>query len=126
MIILPSRGRPTALQRFFDQGKPQVVGTVILDAGDSQKYDKVVYPDHWRVIILQRQPICQIFNQIFEFFPDEPFYGLMGDDIVPETSGWDLKLKEAAGSKYIAWGDDGINQKPTHPFIGGDLGSGSV
>jgi hypothetical protein len=68
-------------------------------------------------------------NTGFKYSPDEDFYGLMADDVLPITEGWDVKLRDACLTHYIAWGEDGIRQGNalnapalcTHPFIKGDL-----
>lgn len=49
-------------------------------------------------------------NKIFTEFPDEPFYGFLGDDEFMETLNWDKKLIKAAGNWDIAHGNDGVNR----------------
>jgi len=67
--------------------------------------------------------LSEIYNRAFECFPDEDWYGLLCDDVVPETDFFDLLLIEAAGLDGFAFGDDGINgeRHATHFVIGGDL-----
>lgn len=128
MIFLPTRGRPDSIKRFaahYDLTKATVPVVVIIDADNQDAYANVVLPPNWKVFI---NPKCRdlvgAFNAAFEAYPDEAFYGLMADDLVPETPGWDTALAEAATPHYIAWGNDTIwtdGSLPTHPFIGGDL-----
>ena len=121
MILLPSRGRPQLLQRFFQVGKPSLKGIVILDEDDFHHYKKVTIPDFWDVIVLPRNCISYKCNKVFEMFPNEEFYGITNDDVVPETEEWDLKLLYHAGKENFAYGDDGINHRWSTSVMGGDL-----
>lgn len=80
-------------------------------------------PWGWSVEIGPRMALAQVYNDIFNRYPQEPFYGLLADDLLPATPNWDLRLIEAAGSWGVAYGDDGIQHEEiaTHPVIGGEL-----
>lgn len=127
MIILPSKGRPLNLQRFIRVYKETAASLpiwVILDASDAYRYDDIDLPSHWkRLTAPAGMPIGGIFNLIFSKYPNEPYYGMVADDVVPETSGWDVIMAELCQPDKIVWGCDSIqNEKlPVHPFIGGDL-----
>ena len=121
MIVLPTRGRPDSLQRFFDIGRPHLAGVVVLDEDDQHHYAAVRLPPNWRRLVFPRRPVAPLMNAVFEMNPNEPWYGLMGDDVVCETPDWDVVLSESCRRDFIAWGDDGIAGKPSHPFLHGDL-----
>jgi len=123
MMLLPSRGRPEQLRRFFEQSRPAYKGVVLLDEDDVKNYFDVRLPNNWTTIIAPRVSLTRLFNRAFEQYPDEPFYGLLGDDIVCKPKGWDHDLAAAAGQHDIAYGDDGINgrQLCCFPFLGGEL-----
>ena len=127
MIVLPSKGRPDLLMRFIKAYavtgaiQPVYLG---LDEADASRYDHVVLPENWkRCTSPEGTPLGGIFNMIFSAFPNEEYYAMVADDLLPETPFWDVALKESCLPDKIAWGNDGIqNEKlPTHPFIGGDL-----
>lgn len=127
MIILPTKGRPESLRRFCHQyylTKAELPIHVIFDAKDAWRYNDVKTPEHWRRISAPAgMPIGEIFNVIFKKYPNEPFYGMVADDVLPETMHWDTTLRDACTPDKIAWGYDSIQNEnlPVHPFIGGDL-----
>lgn len=121
VMLLPSRGRPHLLQRFFDVGKPVVPGVVILDDDDFENYDGVTYPQNWQTLVIPRGNIVQKQNRAFEVFPDADWYGMTSDDVIPESAGWDVVLRDAAGRRNFAWGNDGFNNRFATAVIGGDL-----
>jgi hypothetical protein len=130
MFSLPSRGRPHNLRRFLaayeDTGATHPVW-LRLDTDDPAlpEYDAIHLPDHWLKTVGPRHPNrCNgAVAEMFAAFPDEPVYGLLADDLIPRTQGWDSKLIEAAGTHKLAFPDDGMNgpNLATHPVIGGDL-----
>ena len=129
MILFPTRGRDWALTRFIEQyaltGATLPV-CVIIDTDNGAHYEKALdnMPDNFELFINKTsKDLRAAVNNAFAFFPDEPFYCIIADDIVPKTYEWDVKLAEAAGKHNIAWGDDGIwgERLCTHPAIGGDL-----
>lgn len=128
MILLPTRGRPHQLARFIYHYKLTAATLpvlVILDEDNVKAYGDLDLPSHWPFPFINktiRNLVAGITGAI-EAWPNEDFYGVMADDIIPESNGWDVALAMAAGRRCIAWGDDGIQgpRLPTHPFIGGDL-----
>lgn len=127
MIILPTKSRPESLKRFI-QAYKDTCGTlpvwVILDASDAYRYAAIELPNNWkRLSVPAETPLGGIFAKIFEKYPDEPYYAMVADDVVPGTSGWDVMMADLCQPDKIVWGADGIqNEKlPVHPFIGGDL-----
>lgn len=129
MIIMPTMGRPHNLKRFIDAYRKTLATTpvvIVFDQGDKTlpEYAKLDYPDNFiKTDVAAGTRISDLQNMAFYHFHNESFYGLIGDDCVPETEHWDLILQEACGSNKIAWGDDGLqgSKIATHPFIGGDL-----
>lgn len=127
MIILPTKGRPDNLVRFigaYQKTYAILPVYVVLDASDSFRYDGITFPENWkRVTAPPGTPIGNIFNLVFEACPNEAYYGIMADDVIPETPHWDTLLRQACQPNKIAWGMDGIQNEaiPVHPFIGGEL-----
>jgi hypothetical protein len=62
-------------------------------------------------------------EEMFHAHPKESWYGILADDLVPQTQAWDLRLVERAGRRFISYPNDlGRKSKlPTHPCVGGDL-----
>jgi hypothetical protein len=134
MILFPTRSRAWALQRFIDNYK--VTGAtlpvmVIIDTDNTDHYKGVIgnLPEGFTIFYNSViRNLRDAVNLAFQFYPNEDYYGIVADDIVPHTDEWDVKLAEACKPHYIAWPNDGIWGKqnhnpelPTHPFIGGDL-----
>lgn len=126
MIILPTKGRPQNLKRFveaYGKTRATIPVSVVFDAADASQYSGIAVPDHWKLLVAKAgKPIGEIFN---EFYTNNsfPFYGIVADDVVPETECWDIKLAAACLPNKLAWGNDSIqgSQLPTHPFIGAEL-----
>jgi hypothetical protein len=127
MILLPTKGRPHLLSRFFECCKETEVTEPILlifDGDDRNNYEpayKMPFPV-MEMVVQKGTPLGGCFNAAYEKYPNEAYYGLVSDDCTPETPRWDVKLKEAARGK-IAWPAEGIhNEKlPGFVFICGDI-----
>jgi hypothetical protein len=81
------------------------------------------WPEEWTVLVGPEVKAAGACQWAFELYPDEEFYGFIGDDVVPRTPKWDKILSEIAGSSRISYPNDGVwnGQLCTHPCIGGDL-----
>lgn len=128
MFLLPSRGRPASVLRFFTawkETKASTEGVLWIDEDEIDIYAEAcgALPPKWVVISAPRaSSLGSMINIFFAVFPDEPWYGLIADDLLPSTPHWDTRLIEAAGSDGLAYGDDGItSEHGTHPVVGGDL-----
>lgn len=127
MHILPSRGRPQRLQRFFDDGQPEQPGVVVLDEDQMGVYSTLRVPSNWRVMFVpSMQGFARKCNAGFKAVPNEPWYAFSGDDGIGRTPHWDTLLGGIAEQGYIAWPNDLYGGKCTEPFICGhfvrDLG----
>lgn len=115
MWLLPSRGRPTSIPRFFKAWRDteaSTPGILCLDEDDAPKYEGVLddLPDTWQVSIKPRFASLGLnTNEYFWQYRQEPWYGLLADDAVPVSKHWDLKLIEAAGNDGLSCCWDGIN-----------------
>lgn len=122
MHILPSRGRPDKLQRFFDEGKPEQPGLVVLERDQVGLYSGIRLPAGWRVIVVEdRNGYVAAANTAFRAYPDEPCYQMASDDCVGRTPHWDTQLADAAVSNKVVWPNDLFHGKCTFPCVGGDL-----
>lgn len=127
MIILPTIYRPESLRRFIHHYAASCATLpiyVVFDAANVFQYGDVTLPEHWkRCTVPTGSRLGDIFTLMFQALPNEEFYGMVADDVVPETKEWDLKLRDACQPDKIAWGFDGGKNETLirHPFIGGDL-----
>lgn len=127
MIILPTIYRPESLKRFvqaYVQTDASLPVWVVMDENNFGFYHGIELPPTFRrVRVTPGTRIGDIFNIILKHHPNEDFYGIMADDVVPTTFRWDIMLREACLPNKIAWGLDGGHDEtlPRHPFIGGAL-----
>ena len=126
MIILPTKGRPKNLQRFIEAHSKLASAPVyvVFDKEDATSYECVKFPSNFkRVCVPSWMRLGDIFNRLFQTFPNEEYYGIVADDVVPGKEEYDSLLAEAAIPNRIAWGFDGGADEtlPRHPFIGGEL-----
>jgi len=79
-------------------------------------------PQNWRLVMGERATLSEIYNRALYMAPLAPWYGILADDIVPETQYWDTTLAAVADGKYMAVPDGGhdINGAP-HFVLGGGL-----
>lgn len=128
-ILLPTRGRPDNLARFITA----VEGTaedwhlyIRLDTDDplAVAYEDVIGKEHPCVSTYYGARIgfaASLNEMAAEAERDGMSHlGMFGDDVVPETEGWDTALVSGLkGNLGIAYGDDGLRKKhapdlPTH------------
>lgn len=95
---------------------------VVYDTDMAVEYANLKLPENWG---LHEVKGCGFFsdkaNRIFADFPNEKYYGIIGDDTVPETEGWDRFLGEKAGNLGIAVGSQVYIKRHGGGAIGGDL-----
>lgn len=126
MIILPTRGRPRSISRFAEHYVKTAASEpvkLVIDHDDSS-YEGLSLPPQFSFKVMPpHNGISECVNSIFTDHPNLEYYGIMADDIVPETPHWDTILKEACLKYGIAWGDDTMPRihLPTHPFVSGKL-----
>jgi hypothetical protein len=127
MIILPTLGRPLSLKRFVTHyylTDATLPVHVVFDEADAVKYDNIGLPDNFKTVCVPTgTKLGDIYNLIFNAFPNEDFYGMVSDDCVPKTKHWDIKLRDACLPNKVSWPADGFinGSMPTFPFFGGDL-----
>lgn len=122
MYIMPTRGRPHLIGRFFASAPPVTKGILALDEDDAANYAGVELPANWSKRVSPRSYCTDKLNEVFAELPDEPFYGFVMDDTVPLTPKWDVLLAEKAGPRGIAWSDDCLpGKRPSAVVLGGDL-----
>lgn len=128
MWILPSRGRPHNVARFFEcyaKTQGSTPGVLCVDEDDPRlkEYQALAMPPGWVVRVFPRLWMVPKVNRAFDEHPGRDWYGFIDDDAVPVTSRWDERLVQAAGKDGIAHCFNGIgNERLASQFVmGGEL-----
>jgi hypothetical protein len=121
MWIVASRNRPHLVERIFSKVQTTAPGIIAIDDDQEGLYANVHLPANWKIVSSPRGFNVAKYNDTFARFPNEPWYGKMDDDMVPETEGWDTTLVEAAGSWGFAWADDCLYGRAVCGVFGGEL-----
>ncbi len=127
MFVLPTYGRPGRCQAALDSiavaGPSE--GIVWIDGDLDSAYDALVVPDgwsiHWPVTNLG---FCGVLNAAFAMYPGEPWYGVISDDSLVRTPGWQAALVKQAGvAGFANSGDAWQASRRMHGAVvfGGDL-----
>lgn len=127
MWLIPSRSRPSNLARLFRAmrkhgAKAPMVVRCDTDDDMLSGYDGVCDEFDAALMVGPRVGCGASYNEIFARYPDEPWYGCIQDDVVPETYGFEQALvSQCRGG--IAYPDDGLQGRalPTNPVIDGDI-----
>ena len=122
MIFVPSRNRRESLERFFAVGQPTLPGRVLID-DDDNSYEGMKLPEGWQFSVGPRESSGARLNRAYRLYPEEQFYGQIGDDYICRPVGWDTALAESCGWNKISWGNDGRwgEKLCTSFFVGGEL-----
>ncbi|HXJ28006.1 MAG TPA: hypothetical protein VNH17_19980, partial [Streptosporangiaceae bacterium] len=129
MLLMPTRGRPSNLARFLDAYIATGATAPLLLRLDEDDPALPAYMEmlvgyqavDFQPIIGPRITVNAAVNELADHAPGAAFYGVVADDVLPRTSGWDRLLAEACKGG-IAYGDDGFQGEnlPTHAFLDGD------
>lgn len=128
MWVFATRNRVENCRRFIEawhSTKATSSVYVRLD-NDDPALDSMLalpWPDTFEITVGPRARIAQAMREMFAKYPNEPWYGIMADDVIPSTQHWDQKLIHAAGTQSISSGNE-VNEKSIricHPCVGGDL-----
>jgi CBS domain-containing protein len=111
--LLPSRRRVANLQRFFAAYQStggSTPGMVLVDMADyadnCAAYDALELPPGWFVHYTHGETQGEKITMVWEQIVDCAWLGLIGDDCVPETPGWDKRLVDQLdGSNFVACND---------------------
>ena len=124
-ITVPTRGRPNNLKRLADALKEtctvdyQIFAR--LDDDDKSSYPEI---DNVRYIVGPRIFFSASLNELASLVASEDFthMAILGDDVLPETKGWDEILINSIPELGVAYGSDGLESLhgpdlPTHVVV---------
>lgn len=121
MWLVPSKGRPHLAARLFDASKFKEPGILILNTEDELFYRSVKIPAGWRRIVTKPTYLSDALNRGLAHAPNEPWYGILNDDHLPKTEGWERAVIDAAGPCGIAWPHDNYAKRISCHVKGGEL-----
>lgn len=81
------------------------------------------WPLTFEIVVGPRARIGTAMQEMFIKYSNEPWYGIMADDVIPRTLHWDQKLIQAAGTHMISCANE-VHEKIIRiclPCVGGDL-----
>jgi len=131
-VLVPSRGRPENLERLIRavhdtaRGRTHVVAGVDQDDGRLKDYirlrrevllpgDQVITSNHRRNLVEWTNHLAHLHAGQYRYFAS------LGDDMVPRTPGWDVKLmgaiEEDFGGTGIAYPYDGIRDDIPEAYL---------
>jgi hypothetical protein len=124
-ITVPTRGRPHNLERLANAAKETcTLDYEILARIDED--DSSVYPalERVRYIVGPRVFFTASLNELAEISSKEDFthVAILGDDVLPETKGWDEIMVNSLPELGVAYGSDGLEHLhppdlPTHVVV---------
>lgn len=112
MWLLPTHARPdnlrTVLAACVDTGM-STPGIIHVNAGPMQEaYRSLEIPANWQVVYgSEDMSLGDVMRWFHATYPALPWYGIITDDQVPVTAGWDTRLVEEAGRTRIVSSNDG-------------------
>lgn len=128
MWIFATRNRLQNCERFIrawneTQASSDVYVRIDQDDPSLDQLQRLPWPSTFQVQVGPRVRMGQAMQEMFTRYPNEPWYGILADDVVPKTLHWDQLLIEAAGTNKISCANE-VHEKAIricHPCVGGDL-----
>ena len=128
MFIVPTYKRPERLKNLIQAyiDTKATAHVYVLIQGNAELYEGIEYPDTWTVEVLEDNiGFVAALNLGFNKFPNEIWYGIICDDVVPQEIEWDKKLLEQSTLWNIVTTDDALNKNDWRmsgiPMMGGNL-----
>jgi hypothetical protein len=128
MWVFATRNRVENCKRFIKLWHELEASSPIylrLDEDDPalEEMKSLPWPKEFIMVVGPRVRLGGSMQEMFKAYPNEPFYGLLADDLIPETMHWDKKLIDAAGLDDMSYADEVYEKEVRicHPCIGGDL-----
>jgi hypothetical protein len=127
-IAVPSRGRPHNLKRLSDALKNTCTGNYQLMArldNDDPALGEYLEIDDIQFLVGDRIFFTSSVNELAQIADEEDYthIAILGDDVLPETVGWDEKMISALnGDLGVVYGSDGLEDLhgpdlPTHVVV---------
>jgi hypothetical protein len=123
-VIVTCENRAGCQQTLDSAGDLPGINLVVVNGG-SDDYDNLKLPKGWEIIrTSETRGFNEVLNSVFNYWPDEEYYGVIPDNCIIQSTSWDEKMKESSKGRYVASCDDG-NEQP-FPFTGIRIWPGSL
>ncbi len=127
LLICPSRGRSARIGTWLKAARAttsidhtDIVILLDLDDPELEEYKSVLKWQGINHLVFDRSEsqtlTTEIINQAFDIFGDYAYYSVTNDDIIYQTSGWDIALSQPL--KISSGQDDTMVEKYGERFIG--------
>lgn len=137
MILLPSRRRPEHLKRFFTSAKATNTtspGIVIIDAQDyianADEYlilEKEFFLPNWKIHISRSESMGDKIRELWPFYKDCEYIGIVNDDHVLVSVEWDKKLiSKLDGTNFTSCEDNWVASQENSLPAGATIWSGPL
>lgn len=124
-VAVPTRGRPHNLKRLANALKETCETDyqlfARLDNDDTSDYPEL---ENTTYLVGERIFYAKSVNEVAERALQDGFthIAILGDDVLPETKGWDKKMIDALPKLGVAYGSDGLEHLhgedlPTHVVV---------
>lgn len=124
-ILVPTRGRPHNLERLAKAASKTCTTEykifARLDEDDPSSYPEI---DNVSYVVGPRIFFSASLNELAEIAKNDGYthLALLGDDVLPETKGWDSMLISSIPELGVAYGSDGLEKLhgedlPTHVVV---------
>jgi hypothetical protein len=128
MWVFATRNRVENCKRFIEAWHRTRASSKVyvrLDEDDPalESMIELSWPATFEINIGPRVRIAGAMQEMFKKYPNESWYGIMADDVIPGTEFWDQRLIQAAGSHNISCANE-VHEKSIRiclPCVGGDL-----
>jgi hypothetical protein len=128
MFIVPTYKRPERLKNLIQAylNTKATAPVYVLIQGNAELYDGIEYPDIWTVEVLDKNlGLVAGLNYVYQKFPNEKWYGIICDDQMPITEGWDQTLLNLLTDWNMVSTDDTLNKNDWRmagiPVFGGEF-----
>lgn len=116
-MACPTRGRPASLERLRDAMAATCRGDTHLLAGvDGDDPDLLAYLNipgvTFQALSGVRRVVACLNQMVMPRLEEYRYIGVLGDDFVPRTEGWDAAIMEALGKTPLAFGNDLYPREP--------------
>jgi hypothetical protein len=115
-IVVPSRERPGSAERLIEAMRDTCRGDTKLVLGvddDDPRLAEYLALDADRVVAGgMRQVVAWVNYLAVRYAQDYPYIGHFGDDNIPRTVGWDVRVEESLRDNWFCFGDDLYSGRP--------------
>lgn len=115
LMVIPSRGRPHNIVRLWETMAATCKGDTTLLVGlDDDDPTRAAYPEGPQYVVRSglRQVVAWINELAIPHVDEYKYIGHMGDDNVPRTDAWDVRIMESLEQTPFAFGNDLYPREP--------------